>query len=642
MVLSCQNLSKSFGSDDILKDISFQINEGDKLAIVGSNGAGKSTLLKIITGELEPDAGNVVFAKDTSIGYLAQYQNDNEPGTIYEIVHAARQDLLQMKQQISYMELQMKSLTGEALESLLNRYHEISHLFDHMGGYTYDSEVNGILKGLGFTEEEYSKTMQMLSGGQKTRVSLGKLLVTRPDVLLLDEPINHLDLSSIQWLETFLVNYKGTVVIVAHDRYFLDRIVSKVLDITAGGTRLYKGNYTAFAQQKSEIQKTRLREYERQQAQIAHQQDVIEKLKQFNREKSIKRAESRQKALDKIDVMDMPIDEQQHMKLDLEPDVISGQDVLEIWDLSKSYDGRILFRDFKLLLQRGEHVAILGDNGTGKTTLLKIINEKTDADSGQIRLGANVTIGYYDQEQQALDDGKTLFEEMSDAYPNLSNTRIRNVLAAFMFFGEDCYKRIGDLSGGERGRISLAKLMLSGANFLILDEPTNHLDMESKDILENALNAYPGTLLYVSHDRYFVNQTAHKILELSDGRFTEYLGNYDYYLEKKSQLPTEVHPENSGDGDKGLPSEGKADWEMQKKLQSQRRKLENQRSQCEEKIAGLEAEITSIDDMLSLEEVATNSARLNELLAQRQEKQKSLDDCYEVWEHLSEELEKDM
>lgn len=645
MILSCQNLSKSFGSDDIIKNVSFQINEGDKVAIVGNNGAGKSTLLKMITGELDTDAGTVVFAKDTTIGYLAQYQNMEGNETVYQTVYSSRTDILEMQENLQKMEGQMTKLTDDALDALLVRYHEMHDVFDHMNGYAYESEVQGVLRGLGFSEEDFSKTMDMLSGGQKTRVSLGRLLVLKPDILLLDEPINHLDLNSIEWLENFLMNYKGTVVIVAHDRYFLDRIVTKVIDISMHTAHVYKGNYSAFAMQKEEIRKTMMREYEKQQASIAHQQEVIDKLKQFNREKSIKRAESRQKALDKMDVMEKPIDAQEHMKLSLQPDVTSGNDVLELIGLSKSYDGMTLFSNVDFLLQRGEHVAILGDNGTGKTTLLKIINEIVTADSGSFRLGANVTIGYYDQEQQVLDDDKTLFEEMSDAYPNLNNTKIRNVLAAFMFLGDDCYKRIGDLSGGERGRISLAKLMLSGANFLILDEPTNHLDMESKEILENAINAYEGTVLYVSHDRYFVNQTADKILELENHQFSVYLGNYDYFIQKKTERMAQekaVQDAKRGDTESiSGQSEGKTDWKQQKKIQSEKRKVENRLAEVEDRIAACEEDLRQIEEEFAKDDVATNSAKLNELSQKQEKLQEELDALYESWEELSETLTND-
>lgn len=644
MILSCQNLSKAFGSDDIIKNVSFQINEGDKVAIVGNNGAGKSTLLKMITGELESDAGSITLAKDATLGYLAQYQNIEGEETVYQTVYSSRQDILNMQGRLQRMEQQMTELQGEALEDLLVKYHQLHDLFEHQNGYAYESEVQGVLRGLGFSEEDFNKTMDMLSGGQKTRVSLGKLLVMKPDILLLDEPINHLDLTSIEWLETFLMNYKGTVVIVAHDRYFLDRIVTKVIDLSMHTAHVYKGNYSAFAMQKEEIRKTMLREYEKQQASIAHQREVIDKLKQFNREKSIKRAESRQKALDKMEVLEKPVDAENHMQLSLQPDTVSGNDVLELIGLSKSYDGIPLFTNVNFLLQRGEHVAILGDNGTGKTTLLKIINEIVPADAGIFRLGANVTIGYYDQEQQVLDDEKTLFEEMSDTYPNLNNTKIRNVLAAFMFLGDDCYKRIRDLSGGERGRISLAKLMLSGANFLILDEPTNHLDMESKEILENAINAYEGTVLYVSHDRYFVNQTADKILELTNQQFSVYLGNYDYFVEKKAQSQETqniVSQTTTSSESEQVESEGKIDWKQQKKLQSEKRKVENRIAEIEEQISECEDTLAKIDEEFAKDDVATNSAKLNELSEKQSKVQAELDTLYATWEQWSEVLTTD-
>ncbi|MCR5145685.1 MAG: ABC-F family ATP-binding cassette domain-containing protein [Lachnospiraceae bacterium] len=660
MVLSCQGITKSYGTDNILNDISFQLDAGEKLAIVGNNGAGKSTLLKIITGELEADKGNVVTAKDVTIGYLAQYQNDAASGTIYDIVYSAREDIINIKNTLIQMEEQMTHLTGDELEELLAKYHSLNDTFEHLEGSTYESQVTGVLRGLGFDDEDFGKNMRELSGGQKTRVSLGMLLVKKPDILLLDEPINHLDLNSIQWLETYLSNYKGTMILVAHDRYFLDKIVDKVLDITHGLTHLYKGNYSSYAIQKAEILKTRLREYEKQQSQIEHQQEVIDKLKSFNREKSVKRAESRQKALDKMDVIDAPISAENHMKLNLEPQVSSGKDVLDIKGLKKSYDDNILFENFDFLLQKGEHVAIIGDNGTGKTTLLKIINEAVDADSGIIKLGSNVHVGYYDQEQQRLNDDNSLFDEIADAYPNLNNTKIRNTLAAFLFTGDDCYKKIGDLSGGERGRVSLAKLMLSEANFLILDEPTNHLDMESKDILEEALNSYTGTLLYVSHDRYFVNKTAHKILELEGKHFTTYLGNYDYYLEKKqtivdnfgmdssdSLIPNKNNSTDNKDvvnfseqKNSGLitggndSNSGKADWEANKQKQREITKAKRELAEVEKRIEEIEAENQEIDSMFAQDEVATNSAKLNELTTRQNALNDELEKLYDKWEEL--------
>lgn len=531
----------------------------------------------------------------------------------------------------------MKLADPNQLEVLLEKYHKLNDTYNHLGGSQYVSEVNGVLRGLGFTPDDFSKKMNQLSGGQKTRVSLGKLLVKKPDLLLLDEPINHLDLSSIQWLETYLLNYKGTVLLVAHDRYFLDRTVTKVLDISLHHGTLYKGNYSAFAKQKEERMLTRLREYEKQRDMLAHQQEVIDKLKQFNREKSIKRAESRQKALDRVERIDRPIEDTREMVLHLEPGQISGKDVLEVIALGKSYDNETLFVDVSFLINRGEHVAIIGDNGTGKTTLLKIINQMVKADEGVLRLGAGVTIGYYDQEQQVLDEEKTLFQEMSDTYPQLTQTKIRNVLAAFLFLDEDCYKRIGDLSGGERGRVSLAKLMLSGANFLILDEPTNHLDMESKEILENALNSYTGTLLYVSHDRYFINKTAHRILALEDNTFKNYLGNYDYYFLKHQEgLQGEKEIFSSPKAKTESASQGKADWQQQKKIQSERRKVENQIEKLETEISEIEEHLQKLETEMYDPQIASNSAKLGEITHQQVMLKNQLEQRYHEWERLSE------
>lgn len=634
MVLSCHNISKSYGTDEIIKDISFFINRGEKAAVIGSNGAGKSTLLKIITGEISKDSGEVITEKGAVMGYLAQYHGRDEEGTILDIVLSARTDLLLEEEQIRSMEEKMREVSGNELEQLMERYHAVCHHFDRAGGYTFRSESAGILKGLGFEEADFTKTMQMLSGGQKTRVSLARLLVLQPDILLLDEPINHLDLSSIQWLEGFLQNYRGAVLIVAHDRYFLDRVVTKVIDISFHRAKVYKGNYTQYVSQRELERLTLMNSYEKQQKEIAHQQEVIDKLKSFNREKSVRRAESRQKMLDKLERMEAPMEEHNRMKLTLEPEITSGRDVLEVENLSKQYDGRTLFSHISFEIHRGERIAILGDNGTGKTTILKIINGLVNADEGTIKRGANVTIGYYDQEQQNLSGEKTLFEEMQDAYPNLDNTRVRNVLAAFMFNGDDVYKRIDALSGGERGRIALAKLMLSGANFLILDEPTNHLDMESKEILEQAIRQYTGTVLYVSHDRYFVNKTADRILELTTAGLSLYYGNYDYYVEKKQQMKQQE--DFAGRQSREPEGNKKLDWEQQKQLQAKKRKLFNELNKTEQEIEAAEAESALISEEFLKEEVATNSARLNELSARQRELETTLEKLYQKWEELSE------
>ena len=649
MILSCQNISKSFGTDEILKNVSFHIEANEKAAIVGINGAGKSTLLKIIMQKETPDTGEVILAKDATIGYLAQYQDVSGHRTIYEEVLDAKKNIIEMEERLRGMEAQMNALTGQELEALLDGYHRLSHEFELLGGYTYRSEVTGILKGLGFVESEFDRQMSELSGGQKTRVSLGKLLVTKPDVLLLDEPTNHLDMESIQWLEGFLMNYKGAVVIVSHDRYFLDRVVTKVVEIFQHQGYVYQGNYTEFAKKKAKIREDLLKQYYNQQREIKHQEEVITKLKSFNREKSIKRAESREKMLDKIERLEKPTDENTDIHIVLEPDVTSGNDVLTVEHLRKAFGTHTLFDDLSFEIKRGERVALIGNNGTGKTTILKIINELLLADGGTIVLGSNVHIGYYDQEHQLLHMEKTIFEEIADDYPQLNHTKIRNVLAAFLFTNDDVFKRIADLSGGERGRVSLAKLMLSDANFLILDEPTNHLDITSKEILESALNQYTGTVFFVSHDRYFINQTATRILDLTGGTIVNYIGNYDYYLEKHDELTriyVEAEPKTQAAqmteqtvAQDGSGTDKKADWQAQKAEQARIRKLENTLKKAEERIAELEDLIAGIDEECADPANATNSAKLGELTGRQNEYRSELEKCYEEWEQVSMELE---
>ena len=644
MVLSCQNISKSFGTDEVLKDISFHIEANEKAAIVGINGAGKSTLLKIIMQEETADSGEVILAKNKTIGYLAQYQDVSGHHTIYDEVLHSREDILAMEARLREMEEQMNHQTGDSLETLLETYHKLNHEFELQNGYAYRSEVTGILKGLGFTDEEFGKQMSELSGGQKTRVSLGKLLVTKPDVLLLDEPTNHLDMESIRWLETFLLNYKGAVIIVSHDRYFLDRVVTKVVELFKHQAFVYQGNYSAFAQKKAKVREDMLKQYYNQQREIKHQEEVITKLKSFNREKSIKRAESREKMLDKIERLEKPTEENTDIKIILEPNVTSGNDVLTVEHLAKAYPPLTLFEDLSFEVKRGERVALIGNNGTGKTTILKIINQLLPADAGTVTLGSNVHIGYYDQEHQLLHMEKTIFEEIADDYPTLNNTKIRNVLAAFLFTNDDVFKKIGDLSGGERGRVSLAKLMLSDANFLILDEPTNHLDITSKEILESALNQYTGTVFFVSHDRYFINQTATRILELTGEMVVNYIGNYDYYLEKHEELtkiyvnPSTKDAESTQPAEEAAPA-AKADWQEQKAKQAQIRKIENALKKTEKRIEELETKIAEIDEAFAKPENATNSAKLNELSAEQNTYKKELEQCYEDWEELSMQLD---
>lgn len=643
MILSCQNISKAFVENQVLKNVSFHIEDHEKAAIVGINGAGKTTLLRIIVGEITPDDGQVVLARDKTLGYLAQNSTVDTSHTIYEELLSVKADLLRLEEKIRECENNMKHAEGDALEDLMKQYTSLTHAFETGGGYLYRSELVGVLKGLGFTEDEFSKPVATLSGGQKTRVALGRLLLQNPDLIILDEPTNHLDMNSIAWLETYLLNYKGAVLIVSHDRYFLDRIAGKVIEIDQSKATTFMGNYSDYAVKKEQLRVAAWNAYMNQQREIKHQEEVIEKLKSFNREKSIKRAESREKMLDKIEVIEKPSEVRTDMKLSLTPRILSGNDVLTVEHLSKSFDSHKLFTDVNFEIKRGEHVAIIGDNGSGKTTLLKILNGLVPADQGTFRLGSNVEIGYYDQEHHVLHSDKTLFEEISDDYPYLNNTQIRNVLAAFLFTGEDVFKRISDLSGGERGRVSLAKLVLSNANFLILDEPTNHLDIMSKEILEDALNGYEGTILYVSHDRYFINRTAHRILDLTEGQFVNYVGNYDYYLEKHDTVMAAIEASvpQSADADntvaaKVAESEVKLDWKAQKEEQARLRKKENDLKKCEEQIARLEARVSEIDTEMSDPAIGTQVAKLQELSKEQAACQKQLEKLYEQWEELAE------
>lgn len=670
MILSCSNISKSFGTDSILKHVSFHIEEREKAAVVGINGAGKSTLLKIIVGELAPDEGSVIVAKGKTLGYLAQHQDLDSGRTIYDELLEVKRPVIEMEERLRTLEVNMKRSQGEELETLYQTYSRLSHEFELANGYAWKSEITGVLKGLGFLEEEFSKPVSTLSGGQKTRVSLGKLLLSKPDIILLDEPTNHLDMESIAWLENYLLNYQGTVVIVAHDRYFLDRVVTKVVELDNGSSTVFQGNYSAYSEKKAMLRASILKAYLNQQQEIKHQEEVITKLRSFNREKSIKRAESREKLLNKIERIEKPTEVNDAMNITLEPDIVSGNDVLTVRGLTKGFDGQTLFSDVDFEIKRGERIAIIGNNGTGKTTILKIINGILAADAGEIRLGSRVHIGYYDQEHHVLHSEKTLFQELSDTYPNMNNTQIRNVLAAFLFTGDDVFKLIGDLSGGEKGRVSLAKLMLSEANFLILDEPTNHLDITSKEILENALTHYTGTVLYVSHDRYFINKTATRILDLTHNTLVNYIGNYDYYLEKRdtmeqlfsaspaaSSKPLENSqaaafaasgPVNTASlpwsGDRGSASSsdsgdssGKTDWKQQKEEQARLRKRQNELKKTEDAIHQLETRDGEIDALLCQEDVFSDVAKLMELNAEKQSIAGQLEELYEKWEELAED-----
>ena len=640
MILTATNISKSFGSNEIIKDANFLVNEHEKVAIVGVNGAGKTTLLKILTGEEHADSGNVILAKDAKLGYLRQINNVDSKLSIIDKLYTVIEHILSMEKRMLDMQEQMQHLSGEALEELYSSYTALTHNYELMDGYAAKSKVTGILKGLGFNENEFDRKINTLSGGQKTRVFLAKLLLEEPDIILLDEPTNHLDLRSIEWLESYLLNYKGAVIIVSHDRYFLDKIVSKVIDIENSVVTMYSGNYSDFSAKKQMLMDAKMKEYLNQQQEIRHQEAVISKLKQFNREKSIKRAESRQKQLEKIERVEAPQTHIENMRLSLDISKESGKDVLSVNNLSKSFDEKHLFSNINFEIKRGERVAIIGDNGTGKTTLLKIINGLLSPDSGEVIYGSNVAIAYYDQEHQVLHMDKTLFDEISDTYPEMTNTQIRNILAAFLFTGEDVYKKIGDLSGGERGRVSLVKLMLSKANFLLLDEPTNHLDILSKDVLESALNSFPGTICYVSHDRYFINKTATRILDLTGNRLLNYIGNYDYYIEKREAVEGAANLISNESKEKSVEiSDSKQEWIENKTAQAQRKKLSNALNKCEKEIEKLEEKLGLINEEFSNPEISSNVGKLMELQKEKSSLEEKLETLMNEWEELTLSLE---
>lgn len=638
MILSCKDITKSYGTDIILKKINFNLEEHEKAAVVGVNGAGKTTLFKIITDNLSYDDGQLYIPKNTTIGYLEQNVDIRSEKTIYEEMLSVFESIFELEEKLHSMERKMSSLSDSEYSSFMEQYARFQHEFEESDGYSCKSRINGVLKGLGFTEDEYSQQVCTLSGGQKTRVFLGKLLLMKPDILLLDEPTNHLDIDSIQWLEDFLKSYSGACLIISHDRYFLDRTVSKIIDIENGKSSVYNGNYSFFIKQKDAVRAAQLKQYANQQREIRHQEEVIKTLRQFNREKSIKRAESREKALERMEKIERPENLPEKMHLRLTPQIQSGNDVVSVEDLSMSFGNNKLFSNVSFEIKRGEKVAIIGPNGIGKSTLFKIILNELKPDFGKVVLGVNVNPGYYDQEHHELDDKNTIFDEIHNAYPNMTNGEIRNVLASFVFTEDDVFKTIGTLSGGEKGRVSLAKIMLSKSNFLILDEPTNHLDMYSKEILEDAINNYDGTVLYISHDRYFIDKTAERTLELSRDGITQYLGNYSYCMEKKAEKARieELSKENSKTPiqSASVHSDSKTDWLAQKEEQAKARKKANDIKKVEDEIEKTEKLIKSLEEKLFDPEISADSGKVKELYEEKVSLEEKLEELYEKWEEI--------
>ncbi|MBP3886536.1 MAG: ABC-F family ATP-binding cassette domain-containing protein [Cellulosilyticum sp.] len=650
MIISCNNIKKTFVDKEVLKNISFHIEDYEKVALIGNNGAGKTTLFKILTKEMYPDDGIITFSKDCQIGYLKQNMDLSSDRTVYDELVSVFDEVIALEEKLHEMENEIAKTSSL---DLIHAYDKMRGEFEDRKGYEYKSLVKGVLKGLGFDESVYEKPVSILSGGQKNRVALGKLLLQEPTLLLLDEPTNHLDIEAIEWLEGFLRNYKGAVLIISHDRYFLDKIVTKVVHVEFGRSFVYNGNYSDYMLKSEKEYEIAMKHFEKQQKEIAHQQAVISKLKQFNREKSIKRARSREKALEKIEVMDLPMIDNKPMQLTLTPRITSGNDVLFTDHLGKSFDDAVLFENMNLSIKKGDKVALVGPNGVGKTTVFRMLLGKTEPTTGSYRLGSNVMIGYYDQEHSTLDTSNTIMEEIQSAFPELKNGEIRNVLAAFLFTGEDVFKPISTLSGGERGRVALAKIMLSKANFLILDEPTNHLDILSKEILESAILNYEGTVLYVSHDRYFINQTASKIVEMSSTGTKEYLGDYDYYTEKKKELTAISASTSDSSASKHLSamsntssiastsepaSSAKLDRQKQKEEQARVRRIQNQLTKVEEAISEAEDRVSYIDEQLCLEEVYSDFEKSKDFLQEKENLSEQIASLYDEWETLSEQL----
>lgn len=621
MILNCNRLAKAFGSEEVLEDISFVLNEKDKIAIIGVNGAGKSTLLNMLVGQLTPDSGQIAINKNTSLGYLTQKIHLEHNMTLIDAMLEIFQDLIDMEASLKSMAEEMK--TNHSTD-FIEKYTKIEEDFRNKKGYEYKSRVKAIIKGLGFPLEDHNKEIGLMSGGEKRRVLLGRLLLQEPDLLLLDEPTNHLDLNSIEWLENYLSNLNKTIILVTHDRFFIDKTCNKILEIENKKSKIYDGDFTYYTLKKEIDREIEIKQYTNQQKEIERQEEIIKKLKSFNREKSLKRARSREKLLNKMDIIDRPMSTPDEMGFSLTPLYPSGQDVLQADCLSKSFDKRILFENISFSVFSGDKIALLGDNGVGKTTLFKILLQQLPRDCGIIKFGSNVNMAYYDQEHSNINDENTIFDEIHNAYPKLTNGQIRNTLAAFVFKGDDVFKKISSLSGGEKGRVSLAKIMLSNANFLLLDEPTNHLDMASKEILENAISAYEGTVLYISHDRYFINSTATKVFTLTENGLDEFVGDYDYYIEKRLPIIKETKKDFSFDS--RIP---------QKIEQREKRKLAKDIERLEKEIENLE---TSLEDTNLKLDIASKENNLEEIQAMYTKKESltlTLNLKVKEWEELS-------
>lgn len=636
IILSCKDICKSYGIRDVLKDITFSINDGDKVGIIGANGEGKSTLFKIITKEISQDSGEIFIDKNKTLGYLSQNLALDSDKNIYEEALSVFQELLNIEERLSSLEIKMNEPYDENNASyhdkLIKDYTTLQDIYSHKGGYVYKGEISRVLKGLGFTEDDFYKSINTLSGGQKTRVALCKLLLRKPDIILLDEPTNHLDLEAISWLEDYMKNYKGTVLVISHDRFFLDSVTTSTFEVIGGKVECYNVPYSKFIDLRKKNYEAKLKAYNLQQAEIKRQEAIIEKFRSFNREKSIRAAESREKALEKMERIEAPTHEKEGSKIKFEASIKSGYDVLHIENIAKSYGEKTLFTNLNIDLKRGEKVALIGENGRGKTTLFKIIMDKVEADKGIKVLGTNVNVGYYDQEQSDLNLDKTILDEVWDEFPNLTTSKLRSYLASFLFTGDDVFKVINTLSGGEKCRINLLKLMLSKSNLLLLDEPTNHLDIISREALEDAILEYDGTLMVISHDRYFLNKVIGRILELKEDGVSEYLGNYSYYQEKKLN-PTRFEDYEelaNGKTKTQLKDEKKKKREAEKEAKALQLKIKN----LEKTITEKEDELTNLQEQLCLESVYSNPSESQRVNGEIKKLEDAISQLYEEWENL--------